>query len=455
MDAYPAHHYDICSEWIPLSNFANQPLTEICGLHLGAEGLWTFLESADSSDDERPECWSAHAVQSPKPQQSPFMSSLAVTTLQQRRRCSGDFAATTHRSYTDTAPGTAPLDKCFPADYAPRPPRRAISARLNRSSFGRKRNSYRKSISERLRKPESGLGVTTEPEPQGQLQQQRPTEGSAFELSNSFSQKIRVRKVLHARDLAKLKTNHVCFETKAHPDSATSMMSTPQELYHTYPQQQVREIDLDGVTCNGSESQTPNSPEAALSSVRTGVDDPHIWGHENYTRDVLAPGESRVYIPGPIMLEQPCALLRRDSVATMDAFLDDLGPKQRRASDMEALDQIASFFEDSGVGEAATDEGFDKFWLQKELPYGQPSSHTVSVVELEAHPPWAPRTCRGGCQSAEAGVLSRFSFSSASSAAPAAPSRRERLKRRLLLPALPGSTFLKSAGNWGQQVDSL
>jgi hypothetical protein len=419
------------------------------------------MDSDDSSDDEGPDCSSARSVQSPMPKQSPFVATVvAPSSLPKetpRRRRSGDFSVKAQRSYTGTAPGTALLDACFPADYAPRPPRRAVSARLDRSSFGRKRNSYRKSISERLRKPESELGVTAEPEPHGQLQL-RPIESSVFEvtqLPNSFSEKFRVRKVLHARDLAELKTHDVCFDTKAHPDSATSMMSTPQELYYTYPRQQAQEIDFDGATCNGSGSQTPKSPDVALSSVRTGADDPHIWGHEDYARGVLAPGKNRVYIPGPIMLEQPSALLRRDSVATMDVFLDDLGPKRRRASDMEALDQIASFFEDSGATDRATDAGFDKFWLEKELPYGQPSSQTVSVVELKAHPPWAPQTCRGDCQSAEAGVLSRFSFSSASSGAPAAPSRRARLKRRLLLPALPGATFLRSAGHWGHQVDSL
>ena len=420
------------------------------------------MDSDDSGDDQSTDGGSPRSVQSPKPKQSPFVAVIAPPSPSKeapRRRRSGDFSVKAQRPYTDTAPGTAPLGGCFPPDYAPQPPRRAISVRVDGSSFGRKTNSYRKSISERLLKPESGLGVTAELKPRGQLQL-RPIEGAVFQvtqLPNSFSEKFRVRKVLHARDLAKLKTNDVCFDAKAHPDSATSMMSTPQELYYTCPRQQAQAIDFEGATCNGSGSgpQTPKSPDVALSSVRTDDDDPHIWGHDSYARDVLAPGENRVYMPGPIMLEQSSALLRRDSVATMDAFLDDLGPKQRRASDMDALDQIASFFEDSGATEQASDECLDKFWLKKELPYGQPSSHRVSVVELKAHPAWAPRSCRGDCQSAEAGMLSRFSFSSASSGAPAAPSRRERLKRRLLLPALPGSTFLRGAGSWGQQADSL
>jgi hypothetical protein len=454
MDVYPAHYYDIYSEWIPSSNFANRPMDEICDLHVDGERLWTFMDSDNSSsDDEGPDRWPAPRLQDPEPQKSYLEHSVAAVKegscnrpLQRRRRCSSDLTVSTQRSYTDALPVTALLDGCSPGDHAPQLPRRAISARLERSSFGIKRTSYHKDISQRLRRSGSGLGATAiEPQDDsGSGVTQKP------QLLTSISQKLRAKKVLNASNMARLKTDNVCLDTRARLDSATSMMSTPHELY-SWSRQAIRETELDGVSCNQPGSQTPMSPKTALSSVGAGVDDPHIWGREDNVRDVLAPGKRRVYVPGPIMLEQHPAMLRTDSVASMDMFLDDLGPKQRRTSDTMVMDQIASFFDEPGVGEQTTETGLDKYWLNEEVSYGQPSSQATGVLELAARPPWAPRSCLGERQPNEASaMLSRFSFSSASSPPSVAPSRRQRLRlRRLLLPALPGSTFLKGAGSLG------
>jgi hypothetical protein len=147
---------------------------------------------------------------------------------------------------------------------------------------------------------------------------------------------------------------------------------------------------------------------------------------------------TRVYVPGPIQLEKHPALLRKDSVATLDPFASEIDSIGRRPSDMMALEQIVAYFDDMGLNDEASDVCLDRYWLnglQQALRITE-----FDVMGLE--PPLTPRS-QQRCASKDApSVLSRFSFSSASSSASmpqSSPQKRQLIRlRRLLSPALPG-----------------
>ena len=355
-------------------------------------------------------------------------------------------------------PGTSSLP------YTPQPPRRAISVRLGQSNTLKGRTTQQENA---VTAPlvVNGFFDGEQVGPHKQLPQPtRPLLGEQSEnseltrdaqLASSFSQKSRVKIALNDKNLGQLNTKIVDFESRGLLSSPTSMLNTPREQYsipvkHSTTQDPSSPHSIDARrSIMSSLSRTSSSPVHPATQSR------YAPIHNGGTRKTRPTGRQRIYVPGVIRLEEHHAMLRKDSVATLDPFDEAIEPRVKRFSDMIVLDSIIVYFKELGVIEDATERCLDRYWRDTEHPPRHVAdSRKSSVTSIEE----APQKSFGKPQDRWSSHGSRFSFSSASSTASLPPigtpmRQRDRL-RRLLSPAFPGSAFLKPSVDWGQQVEN-
>lgn len=217
-------------------------------------------------------------------------------------------------------------------------------------------------------------------------------------------------------------------------DSPQSMLGTPVELYPSLESQRRPERFRPTSAINGKRgTSTPVSPKTPLPFRKSSLPSNDRSVGDKDLDNVF---RTRLYVPGPIQLEMHPALLRKDSVATLDPFASEIDSIGRRPSDLMALEQIVVYFDDLGLNEGASDVCLDRYWLNG--PQQAIRITDFDVTELE--PPLTPRSQQSSKDAPS--MLSRFSFSSASSGASVpqdSPQKRQLIRlRRLLSPAIPG-----------------
>lgn len=404
-------YYDIPDDELPSANFAARPTSDISDLGLlDIDGLWSFIYSASSSDSEddfgngpTPTALISKAPlmsQPVMPRTPPDTPVIKVSSpsrrqsLRQHIKRVSEVAAIVRnpsmRRKADTLPGTT-------SDYAPQVPRRAMSARLDKRDVAERHSRHLSSESDL--KARSILGLDESVERPGQHS------GSALEKfllpSASFSRKQRVQETLERKKLSRLRMDLTATPDEI-VDSPQSILGTPEELYAA-PQPQPGRFRPTSAIHGRRGTSTPVSPRTPSALPQS--------------NESLAGGkveelhQTRIYLSGPIRLEQA-------EEKSANSFETDSG---RRPSDL--LEQVVVYFDGMGLGEAASEQCLDRYWLEAEADVG----------ELE---PLTPRTSRDGSR------LSKFSFSSASSGASVvqdSPQKRQLIRlRRLLSPALPG-----------------
>jgi hypothetical protein len=460
-------YYDIPDDELPSANFAARPTSEISELGLlDIDGLWTFMSFASSSkntdseddidDGPTPTALTPGTPLMPQPklpQTPPDTPAITVTSpsrrqsLRQHWRSVSDVAAIVRKPSMRIKSNTAPPGAFDSADYAPQVPRRAMSARLDKRNAARERHSRHLSSESDL-KARKVLGM-----PETLLEEERPKVRFSFEkgsdswdedhdvlaqLNASFSRKPRVRETLEKKQLTRLRMDFVEAEPEGFMDSPQSMLGTPVELYPSrapQPQPQPGRFRPTSAINGKRGTSTPVSPKTPSPVRRPQPLSNHSFVGDEDRKDLY---RSRVYVPGPICLEKHPALLRKDSVATLDPFASEIDSIRRRPSDLLALEQILVFFDSMGLNEEASDVCLDRYWLNG--PQQALQITDFDVMELE--PPLTPQSQQNSDSTDASSALSRFSFSSASSNASVpqgTPQKRQLIRlRRLLSPALPG-----------------
>lgn len=460
-------YYDIPDDELPSANFAARPTSEISELGLlEIDGLWTFMSFASSSsentdseseidDGPTPTALTPEIPLMPQPklpQTPPDTPAITVTSpsrrqsLRQRLRSVSDVASIVRKPSMRQKLDTAPPGATFGStDYAPQVPRRAMSARLEQRDTVRGMHSRHLSSESDL-KARKMLGM-----PQTLLEEETPHARFSFERGSdsweedehvlsqihaSFSRKPRVQETLERKQLARLRMDFVHAEPDGFIDSPQSMLGTPVELYPSLePQRQPGRFRPTSAINGKRGTSTPVSPKTPSPSRR-----PRPLSNERYAshEDLGDLYRTRVYVPGPIQLEKHPALLRKDSVATLDPFASEIDSIGRRPSDLIALEQIVVYFDDMGLNDPASDVCLDTYWLND-------PQHALRITDfdvMELEPPVTPRSQQSCGSKDTPSMLSRFSFSSASSGAsvPQSPPQKRQLirLRRLLSPALPG-----------------
>ena len=480
MQTIEKDYYDIPDDELPSANFAARPTSDISDLGLLVHGLWSLMDSSSSSP-ENTDCEDdvedsltpvAHTPDTPKmpqpemPRTPPATPAITVTSpsrrqsLRQHLRRYSDVAAIVRRSssrqkpntalpgsFTSAqyAPHTAPLGSFTSAQYAPQVPRRAVSASLEKRDAAVGRHSRHMSF-ESDSKARRVLGIE---ETVLEEERQRPAiahtgqedlRGGLLDFDQtgpSFSRKPRVREALRKKQLTRLKMDFVSTGSDQFVDSPQSMTATPVELYSApkpQPQPQPGRFRPTSAIHGRRGTSTPASPRTPSTFWRPQPPSSYMLAGNEDLGDAY---ETRTYVPGPICLEKHPAMLRKDSVATLDPFASEIDQAGRRPSDLLALDQIVVFFDGMGLIEQATDECFDRYWLR--TPQQALRETDLDVLELD---PVSPRSQQSSHSRATSSTLSRFSFSSASSGASVpqdSPQKRQLIRlRRLLSPAIPG-----------------
>jgi hypothetical protein len=463
-------YYDIPTEWIPSSNFANRPMGEITGISL-MDGLWTFICPSDSSSSSeagnnstpRPRDAAKllySEVDSTREAATTLAGSSSGASLQKPRGLSKDMKKLEGRTILKKAASAPPGPLSMGQAYTPEPPRRVVSARSGSSeAVGRNAPQPTRLVLDSL----VGSCDIDCTKLQGRLQtplclgSNRCLQGDA-RLPSSFSQKARVKKTLEKKDIVKLKTDIVDFESRGLLSSPVSMLNTPRELY-AIPEKYATSEDL----CSLSNPYAKDARRSIISSLSGTASSLYLGKtrrrkslHDNHGNDTHLAGRLPIYLPGEICLEGHPAKLRKDSVASLDPFAKEVEPRGKRYSDMIILDSITKYFDELGVMEDETECCFDRYWLDAYRAscrsVDSRESSSTSVEEPPFRKPERPRSER---------IVqgSRFSFSSASSSSSSLPRsgtpmrQRDKLKR-LLSPAFPGSAFLRTPASWGQQAET-
>jgi hypothetical protein len=456
-------YYDIPSELLPSSNFANRPASEISDVNL-VDGLRTFIYSSGSSsssselEDTVTPTGPRDAAESLESESGALLELEATVTNQTvhapqpRLRSLSNDMKIKERSQLRRKAATAPPGTLITPDYAPQPPRRTISARPTTSKERGRRQAVRSADrSDFRRKRDEDLKGPQRPLPSLPILEVQGDSGQTLkdtQLPRSFSQRPRVIKTLNEKKLARLQTDIVDFESRGLLSSPRSMLSSPRSMLNT-----PREMYAIPEKVSTSEApSSPSSPHAKkaqrsiMSSLSGTSPKLHLSRarhcksmHDGHTKRSNLSGQKRIYVPGAIRLEEHPAKLRKDSVASLEPFAKEVDFGSRRNSDMIVLDNITVFFDELGVVEDATEACLDRYW------YDVASARTsiITITSIDETPvtsvekPQQGRSTQGS---------SRFSFSSASSSSSQArngtPMMRQRDKlRRLLSPAFPGSGF--------------
>jgi hypothetical protein len=454
MDDSARDFYDIPTRWIPSSNFANRPTSEISEINL--DRLWTLMSSSDSPVS------SSEVEDTPTPtsREAPAWkreSDLAITASQPRLGRLSDDVEALDRPIGREKATTAPAGGFSTPGYAPRPLRRAVSVSMGTSSTIRGISPWRRDHEidpltvERVPTAERvGLHKRLPSTPRSTASTDSSLWSDA-KLAGSFSQRTRVRKTLDNKNVRMLNTEIVDFESRGLLSSPRSIMNTPQELYA-----------ISEKRATGEEPSSPSSPHAkdARKSILSSLSGKGSTLHLNKlslrqqhdcTLKTKTPREwGSIYLPGTICLEKHPAQLRKDSVASLDPFAKEVEPRVRRHSDLIVLDSITAFFADFGVTEDATEVCLDMFWRDAFCaPHQVADTRRSSIISVE-EPLLVSQESIQSPPNVQSLHGSRFSFSSASSSTSlprnGTPMRQRDKLRRLLSPAFPVSAFLKNPG---------
>ncbi|KAJ8111761.1 hypothetical protein OPT61_g5724 [Boeremia exigua] len=454
-------YYDIPDDELPSANFAARPTSEISDLNLlDIDGLRTWMSFASTSsestdaddfdDGPTPTALTPDLSLMPRPEMPgtpPDTPAIEVTppsrtkSLRQKLKRMSGVVAVGRKSSTRQKADTAPPGAFDSPEYAPQVPRRAVSAKLQKRVAREERHSRHLSSESDL-KARTILGLSMSPK------EERPTFASHWGSNDSeedmrmeflqpnasFSRKPRVRETLEKKQLSRLTVDFVGKVADELVDSPHSMLGTPEELYAAaQPPPQPARFRTTSAIHGKRGTSTPVSPKTPSPFQRQPLSKDSFPGDEDL-EDLY---RTRVYVSGPICLEQHPAMLRKNSVATLDPFASEVDSIGRRPSDQLALERIFVYFDGMGMGEPASDECLDRYWLHPPLQALQETA--LGVTELE---PLTPRSQQSGSSQDTSSALSRFSFSSASSDASVAqgsPQKRQLVRlRKLLLPALPG-----------------
>jgi hypothetical protein len=453
------------------------------------DGLWTFIYPSDSSSSSSS---SSEAENSPTPRpqdtvqppcggnDSPHEIEIALASassdapIQEPRSLSngtkGLERPTTLKKAASAPPGcwiglipfnTGALS--MEQNYTPQLPRRVISARSGPLETVRGNAPQQVTfvpepfVSRRARDNDCTKlqGRLPTPPCPGSQTSSRLLLGDA-RLPRSFSQKARVRKTLDKKDMVRLKTDIVDFESRGLLSSPMSMLNTPRELY-AIPEKRTASED----PCSPSNPYVKDARRSIMSSLSGNTSSLYLGKTRRhspihgYRNDTYLAVQRPIYLPGEICLEGHPAKLRKDSVASLDPFAKEVEPRGKRYSDMIVLDSITTYFDELGILEDATECCFDMYWLDGYWASCRTVDTRKSSVTSVEEPPLRKLERR---QSGWIVQGSRFSFSSTSSASSLPRSgtpmrQRDRLKR-LLSPAFPGSAFLRTPASWGQQAET-
>jgi len=466
-------YYDIPAEWIPSSNFANRPWSEISELNpMDATFIISSSSSSSSSlsgTEDLPTPRRRDAFNSPTTPRTPTIKVTGPHEEAQRSRMRSvdEDAKIMDRPRLRKKSATAPPGGMNVHSYSPQPPRRAISARPGQLETIKGRTSQQETyvtnpVAVRKRIDEEQSGRRKQSPQLGRPPPRPPREDEkreAFQLTNnarlsgSFSQKARVKKTLDDKNLGRLSI--VDFESRGLLSSPRSMMNTPRELY-AIPEK----ISTDQAPSH-STNQDPSSPDSVRArrsimsnlsplSPRT-MQSRRARSRKKEGKRLRQAGGQQIYVPGEIRLEKHPATLRKGSVATLDPFDEQVEPRGKRYSDMIVLNSVTMFFAELSVVEDASEQCLDRFWCDTEEPRHVASQKKLSITSIEEAPvpgspkqasTWSPRG-------------SRFSFSSASSSSSmpssVTPMRQRDRLRRLLSPAFTGSAKTKTPADSGHQ----
>jgi hypothetical protein len=321
--------------------------------------------------------------------------------------------------------------------YVPQLPRRAISARVGETE----------GIQGRTPQQTYGTNPWSAREVQQSERSKQPPQSPRLPPSSSevtirapspesFSRKARVRKTLEGKNVGRLNTRIVDYESRGLLGSPTSMLKTPRELYP------IPEKHPAGNAHWRADPLSPHSVGARwsiLSSISPRSQQSHRGrSRKKGSKRSRQAEKLRVYVPGPVRLEGHRAQLRKGSVASLGPVDEGATTKGKRYSDMIVLNSMTMYFAELSVLEDASEECLDRYWRDTKPPVPRhvvkPSVSSIEEIPIVESPrrPSITSTTRG----------SRFSSSSASSSSTTAPMRqRDRLKRLLT----PGFT---SSGKW-------
>jgi hypothetical protein len=436
---YTKDYYDIPFNFLPSSNFANRPASEISDIHL-VDGLWTFIYSSGSSssssepEDNKPLTGLRDAAESLESGLGALQELEATVTSQtihapqpRLRNLSKDIKvkkpSQLRRKAATAPPGTVLY-------YAPQPPKRAISAGSTTSEERGRQQAVRLADRLEIRRKRNGDLEG----PQGPLPSLPPLkmQGDSshtlkdVRLLESFSQRPRVRDTLNEKKLARLFTDIVDFESRGLLTLPRSMLVTPREMYAIPEKGSTRDEPSSPSSPHAKtarraimSSLSGTSPRLHLSKTRrcTSMHDGHI-GKSNLA------GRQPIYMAGAIRLEEHPAKLRKDSVASLEPFAKEVEFGSRRNSDIIVEDSITIFFDELGVVEDATEACLDRYW------HDVASARASIITIVEAPLTSVVKPPRGLSPQRS----SRFSFSSASSSASTAPMMRQRDRLKRLFP---------------------
>ncbi|KAL5121256.1 hypothetical protein ACEQ8H_000724 [Pleosporales sp. CAS-2024a] len=393
MSSSSKDYYDIPLQWIPSSNFANRPTSEISEINM--DGVWTFMSSSESS-----------------------LSSTEDEDAQ---------TPTSHEG-----PG-AVSGEPNPSIIAPQPRSGLVSNDVDASVV----------TDERL---------MASPLP---MEPGSNTFSSDAKMSGSFSQRARVRRTLDEKKVKRLNTDMVDLESRGLLSAPRSILNTPRELY-AMPEKGAA-MDKPSSPSSPSSPQAQDARRCIMSSLsgdhfslhmRTSQHQQLVPGTPRLYPKRLVP----MYLPGPIVLEKAFAQLRKDSVASLDPFTKHVEPRVRRHSDLAVMDSMAAFFDDLGVMEEASEECLDMFWQGTcRVWHDKADSRRSSILSVGEPVLSHAEAVQSGPRAEGLPVQgSRFSFSSASSSSTSlprngTPTRQRDKLRRLLSPAFAGSAFLRAA----------
>lgn len=483
MDGTPTaeNYYDIPSEWIPSSNFANRPASEISEMGM-IDGVGTVVHLSGSSSSTSTETVNLSTPKA-KPEdtvESPTIGPITPLgpTITVSSPSEEDVLKTRARSHSDDPrmlerppmrkAATAPPRAFSMPEYKPQPPRRAMSARPRRPKWVEEHAPQpqyivtdlfaTRNVGNRGREPPKGQLPAL---PKSKKQAESDHAWKDAKVPGSFSQKARVRKTLDDKNLGPLKTDIGDGETEIL--SPMSFIETPRELY-AIPEKGLASEEL----------YSPVSPHArdARKSIMSSLSDktpPFRLSkrrlskamHDDHISAKLLKGWRQAYVPGSIKLEQHPAKLRKDSVASLDPFAKEVEPERRRQSEILILDSIAAFFDDFAfpIMDEATERCLDRYWPDTDrAPSPVTPARKFSVTSIEETRLTSFEKSRSG-SILQASAGSRFSFSSASSSSSrprAGTPKRQRDKfRRLLSPAFPGTGWIRTQPDWGQREVQL
>ena len=395
------------------------------------EGLRSLvLDDEEEDDDTTPEPQSPMIVVTPPPEEP-------SARRQQLRRPSDDVVYPPSRPKLERKAATAPPGVLeLHSRTKPQPPRRAISERTKRTDRARERRhrrnsrlvapvlrlghlgapttrsiisrkmTSRKSIGKMGLKPKAHVSRLSQRTPAQYQLVSEMLSGDRIEVpveGKSFSEKTRVKETLDRKKMDPLRTSFVDFTLKDLPGTPGSMVATPQELYRgpstSAPSQRTPPGGSPGLLESSPlpPAQVTRSPVASSRAKHFSLPlTPHVQCRGSLKRSSsearvkVKAAERRVYIPGPIRLEEKnAATPRKGSIATMDPF-DETKPRVKRFSDMVALDKITYFFQDLGVVAESAEDCLDRYWVEDEGA----GRGTAPVDAADAPPPMLRHTGR-------------------------------------------------------------